>query len=53
MKALITGVAGFVGGYLADCLNRNGWEVSATKLKNENTAIGNRIVYFTWWHRVP
>lgn len=45
MKALITGVAGFVGGYLADCLNHNGWEVSATKLKNENTAIGNTEIY--------
>lgn len=45
MKALITGVAGFVGGYLADCLNRNGWEVSATKLKNEKTAIENTEVY--------
>ena len=35
MKALIIGVAGFVGKYLSDELARAGWEVYGTKLSHE------------------
>ncbi|MBR6581761.1 MAG: GDP-mannose 4,6-dehydratase [Ruminococcus sp.] len=35
MKALIIGGGGFVGGYLIDELNANGYEVHATCLENE------------------
>lgn len=37
MKALVIGAAGFVGGYLIDCLkNEFGYEVAGTKLSNED-----------------
>lgn len=37
MKALIIGAAGFVGGYLADHLQREcGWSVSVTKMQQES-----------------
>lgn len=36
MKALIIGGGGFVGGYLADELNKNGYEVCVTCLENES-----------------
>jgi GDP-4-dehydro-6-deoxy-D-mannose reductase len=38
-KALIVGVAGFVGKYLADELNSAGWDVSGTRLPSESTCL--------------
>ncbi|MBR0099533.1 MAG: NAD-dependent epimerase/dehydratase family protein [Treponema sp.] len=36
-KALVIGAAGFVGGYLIDCLrNEFGMEVTGTRLTNQN-----------------
>ena len=46
MKALIIGAAGFVGGYLADHLQKDcGWSVSVTKMPHETCAIENVEVY--------
>ena len=37
MKALITGVTGFVGGYLVNELKKTGWDVSGTRLPTETS----------------
>ena len=46
MKALIIGAAGFVGGYLAEHLQKEyGWSVSVTKLEHETFFIEEAVVY--------
>lgn len=46
MKALIIGAAGFVGGYLAEHLQKEyGWSVSVTKLEHETFFIEEAAVY--------
>lgn len=46
MKALIIGAAGFVGGYLADHLQKDcGWSVCVTKMPQETCQIENVEVY--------
>ena len=46
MKALIIGAAGFVGGYLADHLQRDcGWSVCVTKMPQEVCNIENVEIY--------
>lgn len=45
MKALVTGIEGFVGPYLADELSKNGIKVYGTYLNNLNKKI-NRVNYF-------
>ena len=46
MKALIIGAAGFVGGYLADHLQKEcGWSVCVTKMSQEVCSIENVEVY--------
>lgn len=46
MKALIIGAAGFVGGYLADHLQRDcGWSVCVTKMPQEVCNIENVDIY--------
>jgi len=44
MKAIIISAAGFVGGYLADKLTENNYEVIATKLPNETLQSNNCTV---------
>lgn len=48
MKALITGVNGFVGGYLSDYLISQGFEVYGTKLSNEpvNAYLSSQVKIF-------
>ena len=46
MKALIIGAAGFVGGYLADHLQKEcGWSVCVTKMPQEVCSIENVEIY--------
>ena len=45
MKALILGAAGFVGGYLAEYLKKEGWTVFATKMKQETSQMDQVAVY--------
>ena len=46
MKALIIGAAGFVGGYLAEHLQKDcGWSVCVTKMPQEDCTINNAELY--------